>query len=128
MRIPFSLTPADEGKKALASDRKILTRWADALSTHLREDSTTAWRKFAQARVDEAFGEKKAIPPTRSRGRGDEILSAFSSWMNTTTGRASIQESLQTNRPLFLAIAAEKRATPIGKLTRPTRLRIRGPR
>ena len=119
MRIPFSLTLGDEGKKALASDRKILTRWADALSTHLREGSTTAWRKFAQARVDEAYGEKKATQPTRSRARGDEILSAFSSWMDTTTGRASIQESLQTNRPLFLAIATEKRATPIGKLTPP---------
>src|SRR6185369_3757017 len=65
MKVPFSFTADDPGKQALTSDRKILTRWANALSMHLREEAMTAWRKFAQSRIDEAYGEKKGIQPAQ---------------------------------------------------------------
>ena len=39
--------------------------------------------------------------------------------MDTTTGALSIQEALQTDRPLLLGTARERPAIPIGKLSPP---------
>jgi len=101
------------------SDPKVLARWGSALALHLRGLATGPWHQFAAARIEDVFGDKKsraaAVSPRPRAPNRDELAVS----MDTLTGLLSIQETLQHDRPLLLAAAKEKRATPLTKLTPP---------
>ena len=98
------------------SDPRVVTRWAAALATHLRELGKGPWNEFAAGRVEDVFGTKKKAGVTP---RNPHDVDEMARLMETTTGVLSIQEALQHDRPLLLATSKEKRAVPIDKLSPP---------
>jgi hypothetical protein len=115
-RVPFHAA-ADP---AVKSDPKLGARWARALSTEIRERGSSPWHRFAADRVESAFSDAAAPPPASGATRWSRPPRAdLEEIMDTTTGAMSIQEALQSDRPLLLRTARDKATVPIAQLTPP---------
>jgi len=110
---------ASSGDAKAKSDPKVIARWASALAAHLHEIGAGPWNEFAAARVEEVFGDKKKRKVVVAQPRAPRDSDEMARTMETTTGMLSIQEALQHDRPLLLALTKEKRAVPIAKLSPP---------
>lgn len=98
------------------ADPKVLGRYLAAATLHFqhRQGPFFAW---AASTLSERLG--KAAPQNNAHPtwgtRGDQ----FADLIATTTGRSSVQEALQQNRPLYLELSRGPRKTPITALEAP---------
>jgi hypothetical protein len=118
--------------------RGALARWAAALARHVRDAG--AWGTFAEARIRQRFAPSKPVAESPARARAREapttkarpVASAARAsvtsprrqpselmrLMDTTTGMASLQETLQTDRWL-VAPGGDPPTVPFADLKRP---------
>ncbi len=112
-RHPFELS-ASGG----APSKDAPQRFWSAYAASLEGWGSGPFRHFAAARLRERFapttgGQEAALAGRTAR---EATLRA----MDTLTGRASIEEALQADRPLLLAARTDKATVPIGQVAGPT--------
>ena len=111
-RVPFSVGDVSGAPVASALERT----WASALANHFDRQPGPFYR-FAASRVRERFlGAKATAAGARNPSRSSDDLRTL---MDTMTGRLSIQEALQRDRALYLAVQRQAEIVPIGRLHPP---------
>jgi hypothetical protein len=111
---------------SVKSDPAALADFGRALADDVASRSS-AWSAFAADRMRTLYAEKpkpSAKKPARGPARPTRPVPVraqgdLGRLMETTTGVASIQEALQSDRPLLTAAAREKPSVPIASLARP---------
>ncbi|HWA76779.1 MAG TPA: hypothetical protein VG937_30810 [Polyangiaceae bacterium] len=112
-QVPFSAQP----KPALAPSEGLLATWARATAHHFEQFGGPFFR-FASARMRTRYADAKAkaaLLAAGSRRSGNELARL----MDTTTGRISIQEALEADRPLYFGERFQKANVPISKIDPP---------
>ena len=90
--------------------------WA-AFATSLEGSGSGPFRRFAAARVRERFLPTTGAAAAALAGRSSREATLRA--MDTLTGRTSIEEALQADRPLLVAARAEKATVAIDKVAPP---------
>ena len=111
-RIPFTA----KLEATVPSPRDLEQKWSVAFASDL-EAHPGAFYRFAAARVRERYAGAKAAEAAvnAARRREGDLVEL----MDTATGRLSIQEALERDRPLFLEASRKKATIAIGALTPP---------
>jgi hypothetical protein len=110
--LPFSA----QSKPSLPDSGALPRAWGSAAASHFNRRSGAFFR-FASARLKKRYSGSNA-EGTDSRGvtrSGSELARL----MDTTTGRISIQEALEAERPLYLGQPSKKANVPIDKVKAP---------
>jgi hypothetical protein len=95
-------------------DAERVRNWAAAAATFFGSKSG-AFYEFAANRVRARYLGKKAMPRAQSGTTSSELAAL----MGTASGRSSLQQALEHNRPLYLAARREKATVPIEKVEPP---------
>lgn len=99
-----------------AADPKLLTRWLSALSEQFsRHDGP--FFAYAESTLRARLG--KAAPPSDAHPTWGTRGNQFANLIGTSTGRSSVQEALQQNRPLYVELSSGPRKTALSALAAP---------
>ncbi len=94
------------------SDPKVGKAFATALSSWFASRGNAPFFAFAAQKLDDRAGRDRQNPGRRSRNELERL-------METSTGMASIQETIQADRPLWLAAGKEKASIAIASVKAP---------